>query len=165
MNTFQNVSLLAQLEDGNCRPATSEEVIAAAREQLSNRVRRGATLSSPRATRDFLTLKLGTLDHEVFAVIFLDKRHRVISYNEMFRGTIDGASVYPREVVKEALKLNAAAVILAHPHPSGVAEPSQADELITNRLKEALELIDVRILDHIIVAGGDTASFAELGLL
>lgn len=83
----------------------------------------------------------------------------------MFRGTIDGASVYPREVVKEALKLNAAAVILAHPHPNGVAEPSQADELITHRLKEALELIAVRILDHIIIAGGDTASFAELGLL
>jgi DNA repair protein RadC len=165
VNTVNQISLLAQLEDGSCRPATTEEVIAAAREHLSNCVRRGTTLNSPRATRDFLMLKLGSLEHEVFAVIFLDKRHRVISYNEMFRGTIDGASVHPREVVKEALKLNAAAVILAHPHPSGVAEPSQADELITHRLKEALELIDVRILDHIIVAGGDTRSMAEMGLI
>jgi DNA repair protein RadC len=112
-----------------------------------------------------LTLKLGTLDHEVFAIIFLDRRNRVISYQEMFRGTIDGASVHPREVVKEALRQNAASLILAHPHPSGVAEPSQADELITNRLKEALSLVDIRILDHIIVAGGDTRSMAEMGLL
>jgi DNA repair protein RadC len=131
----------------------------------SRRVRRGTHLSSPKVTRDYLSLKLGTLEREVFAVIFLDKRHRLISYQEMFQGTIDGASVHPREVVKEALKQNAAAVILAHPHPSGVAEPSQADELITNRLKDALGLIDVRILDHIIVAGGDTISFAERGLL
>lgn len=165
MNTSNQISLLAQVQDGSCRPATSDEIISAASEHISRRVRRGATLSSSRATRDFLSLKLGMLDHEVFVVIFLDKRHRVISYNEMFRGTIDGASVHPREVVKEALKLNAAAVILKHPHPSGVAEPSQADELITNRLKEALSLIDVRILDHIIVAGGDTTSFAERGLL
>jgi DNA repair protein RadC len=95
----------------------------------------------------------------------LDKRHRLISYQEMFQGTIDGASVHPREVVKEALKQNAAAVILAHPHPSGVAEPSQADEIITKRLRDALSLIDVRILDHFIVAGGDTTSMAEMGLL
>jgi DNA repair protein RadC len=113
-------------------------------------VRRGTMLSSPRTTKDFLSLKLGTLEHEVFAVIFLDKRHRLISYQEMFRGTIDGACVHPREIVKEALKLNAAALVLAHDHPSGVAEPSQADELITVRLKEALGLVDIRILDHIL---------------
>jgi DNA repair protein RadC len=135
-------------ERGEFVPAGDDDIVAAAKAHLNHRVRRGTTLSSPRATRDFLTLKLGTLDHEVFALIFLDKRHRVISYVEMFRGTIDGASVHPREVVKEALKHNAAAVILAHPHPSGIAEPSQADELITNRLKEALGLVDVRILDH-----------------
>jgi DNA repair protein RadC len=164
MNT-STTSLLAQLGDGNTCPATPEEIIAAAREHMSRRIRRGTQLSSPKATRDYLSLKLGMLEREVFAVIFLDKRHRLISYQEMFQGTIAGASVHPREVVKEALKLNAAAVILAHPHPSGVAEPSQADELITNRLKEALSLIDVRILDHIIVAGGDTTSFAERGLL
>ena len=105
------------------------------------------------------------LDHEVSAVVFLDKRHRVISYLEMFRGTIDGATVHSREVVKEALKQNAAAGILAHPHPSGVAEPSQADELITSRLRDALGLVDVKIVDHIIVAGGDTVSLAERGLI
>jgi DNA repair protein RadC len=147
------------------REASFEEILAAAREQMSLRVRRGTNPSSPKATRDYLALKLETLEREVFAVIFLDKRHRLISYQEMFQGTIDGASVHPREVVKEALKQNAAAVILAHPHPSGVAEPSQADEFITTRLKEALALVDIRVLDHIIVAGGDTTSLAERGLL
>ena len=105
MNSSNHMSLFAQLEDGTSRVATSDEIIAAAREHISRRVRRGTTLSSPRATRDFLTLKLGTLDHEVFAIIFLDRRNRVISYQEMFRGTIDGASVHPREVVKEAVAL------------------------------------------------------------
>lgn len=163
MNT-SSISLIAQLHDGSSRPATADEIITAAREHMSRRVRRGTSLSSPKATRDYLTLKLGTLEREVFAVIFLDKRHRVISYQEMFQGTIDGASVHPREVVKESLRQNAAAVILAHPHPSGVAEPSQADEFITQRLKEALSLVDIRVLDHI-VAGGDTTSMAESGLL
>jgi DNA repair protein RadC len=164
MNT-SFISLMVQLPDGSSRTAKPDEIIAAARDYLSRRVRRGTHLSSPKTTRDYLTLKLGSLEREVFAVIFLDKRHRVISYQEMFQGTIDGASVHPREVVKEALKQNAAAVILAHPHPSGVAEPSQADEFITTRLKEALGLVDIRVLDHIIVAGGDTTSFAERGLL
>jgi DNA repair protein RadC len=159
------MKLITQLADGTIRPATAEEIIAAAREHMSHRVRRGTSLSSPKATRDYLALKLGTLEREVFAVIFLDKRHRLISYQEMFQGTIDGASVHPREVVKEALKQNAAAVILAHPHPSGVTEPSQADEFITTRLKDALDLVDIRVLDHIIVAGGDTISLAERGLL
>jgi DNA repair protein RadC len=160
-----NISLFAQFADGSSRAATPEEIIAAARDHMSRRVRRGTQLGSPKATRDFLGLKLGTLEREVFVVIFLDRRHRLISYQEMFQGTIDGASVHPREVVKEALKQNAAAVILAHPHPSGVAEPSQADELITQRLKEALGLVDIRILDHIIFAGRDTISFAERGFL
>src|ERR1700722_18656239 len=152
-------------ERGEFSPANADAVIASAKIHMSRRVRRGATLISPRATRDFLSLKLGTLDHEVFALILLDKRHRVISYLEMFRGTIDGASVHPQEVVKEALKHNAAAVILAHPHPSGAADPSQADEFITTRLKEALGLIDGRVLDHIIIAGADSTSMAERGLL
>ena len=147
------------------REASFEEILNAACHQMSHRVRRGTSLSSPKATRDYLSLKLGHLEHEVFSVLFLDKRHRLISYKEMFRGTIDGATVHPREVVKEALKQNAAAVILAHPHPSGVSEPSAADEHITQRLREALALIDVRVLDHVIVAGGDTFSFAERGLL
>src|ERR1700675_3154058 len=159
------LSLIGELDNGSCPRATTEEIIAAARDHMSPRVRRGTPLSSPKATRDYLSLKLGSLEREVFAVIFLDKRHRLISYQEMFQGTIDGASVHPREVVKEALKQNAAAVILAHPHPSRVAEPSQTDEFITTRLKEALALVDIRVLDHIIVAGGDTTSFAERGLL
>jgi DNA repair protein RadC len=163
--TTCTISLIAQFHDGTARPATPEEIINAAREHMSRRVRRGTQLTSPKLTRDYLTLKLGTLEREVFAVIFLDKRHRLISYQEMFLGTIDGASVHPREVVKEALKQNAAAVILAHPHPSGVAEPSQADELITTRLRDALGLVDIRILDHIIVAGGETISMAEKGLI
>jgi DNA repair protein RadC len=160
-----SIHLFIQSEEGGSRLATGDEIIAAAREQISHRIRRGTTLSSPKATRDFLSLKLGTLEREVFAVIFLDKRHRLISYQEMFQGTIDGASVHPREVVKEALRRNAASVILAHPHPSGVAEPSHADEAITARLRDALSLVDIRVLDHIIVAGGDTTSFAERGLL
>ena len=105
------------------------------------------------------------LDHELFCCLFLDNRHRVLSFNELFRGTIDGTSVYPREVVKEALAVNAAAVILAHNHPSGVAEPSQADERITRRLKSALELVDIRLLDHLIIGDGRTTSLASRGLI
>ncbi len=146
-------------------PATAEEVIASAREQISRRVRRGSALSSPQATRDFLALRLGTREFESFCCLFLDNRHRVIEFVELFRGTLDSASVHPREVVKEALQRNAAALILAHPHPSGIAEVSAADELITRRLKEALETVSIRVLDHLIVAGGEVVSFAELGLL
>jgi DNA repair protein RadC len=105
------------------------------------------------------------LEHEVFCVLLLDKRHRLIEYVELFRGTIDGAAVYPREVVKLALSKNAAALIACHPHPSGIAEPSQADELISKRLKDALSLVDVRLLDHLVIAGGDVLSMAESGLL
>ncbi|MGB6603171.1 MAG: JAB domain-containing protein [Steroidobacteraceae bacterium] len=122
-------------------------------------------LTSPHRVREYITVTLGALDHEVFAVILVDGRHRVIEYVELFRGTIDGATVHPREVAKLALEKGAAGCILVHPHPSGVAEPSQADELITRRLKEALALIDVRVLDHLIVAGGDVVSFVERGLL
>ncbi len=146
------------------RTATAAEIIAAARRAMTRRVRRGMAMDSPRAVREFLTMKLGTLEHETFAVLLLDARHRLIDYVELFRGTIDKASVYPREVVKLALERNAAALVLAHPHPSG-ADPSPADELITRRLKDALALVDVRLLDHIIVAGGDAISFADRGLL
>jgi len=127
-------SLFTLDASGTPMPATTDEIIAAARKQISHRLRRGSCLSSPQATLDFLALKLGTRDFESFCVIFLDNRHRVIEFVELFRGTIDGASVHPREVVKEALQRNAAAVIFAHPHPSGVAEASHADELITKRL-------------------------------
>jgi DNA repair protein RadC len=147
------------------RPATASELIAAALRVMSRRVRRGTLLDSPRAVREFLALKLGALEHETFAVILLDVRHRLIDYVELFRGTIDAASVHPREVVKLALARNAAAVVLAHPHPSGVLEPSQADELITRRLRDALALVDIRVLDHVIIAGGDAYSLAECGRL
>ena len=112
-----------------------------------------------------LLLPLVGFEHEVFAVLFLDSQHRLIEYVEMFRGTIDASPVYPREVVKEALRLNAAAVIFAHNHPSGMPEPSHADKAITVRLKEALAMVDVRTLDHIVIGSEDTASFAERGLL
>lgn len=121
-------------------------------------------LSSPEASKQYVKLQLSRYEHEVFACLWMDNRNRVINFNKLFRGTIDGASVYPREVVKAALKHNAAAVIFAHNHPSGVAEPSHADEQITKRLKDALSLIDVRVLDHLVV-GEEVISFAERGLL
>ena len=135
------------------REATFDEVITGARHALAIRVRKGTVMTSPKAARDYLTMRLGAREHEVFTILFLDSRHRLIDCLELFRGTIDGASVHPREVVKEALKRNAAAVILSHNHPSGVAEPSQADEIITTRLRDALALVDIRVLDHLIVAG------------
>ena len=144
--------------DGATRPATAEEILDAARTILARRIRRGASIANPRATREFLRLRLAIHDHEVFAILFLDNRHRLIEFVPLFRGTIDGASVHPREVVKEALSRNAASVILAHNHPSGVAEPSQADEMITHRLRDALALIDVRVLDHFVVTGDEIVS-------
>ncbi len=125
----------------------------------------GETIRSPSDTESFLKARMQHLDHELFCCLFLDNRHRVLRFDELFRGTIDGTSVYPREVVKEALGVNAAAVILAHNHPSGVAEPSQADERITKRLKSALELVDIRLLDHFIVGDGAATSLASRGLL
>jgi len=122
-------------------------------------------LTSPGAVRDLLKLKLAGLPHEVFICIQLDAQHRVIAIEELFRGTLTQTSVYPREVVKAALKANAAAVIFAHNHPSGVAQPSQSDELLTRNLREALSLVDVKVLDHFIVAGTSCLSFAERGLL
>jgi len=147
------------------REASFEEIMDGARQALARRVRKGTVFSSPKLTADYLRSHLATLQHEVFTLIFVDNRHRFIACEELFRGTIDGASVYPREVVKEALKHNAAAVILAHNHPSGVAEPSLADERITHRLRDALALVDIRILDHLIVAGSDIVSLAERGLI
>lgn len=121
--------------------------------------------TEPNDARRFCSLMLAELEHEVFGALFLDTRHKLIQYVELFRGTIDGATVHPREVVKEALKLNAAAVIFTHNHPSGVTQPSRADEQLTRRLKDALATIDIRVIDHIIVGGVETASFAERGLI
>lgn len=135
------------------------------RRYLYETMLRGDALSSPSDTRAFLTSQLRGYEHEVFACLFLDNRHRVICFEELFQGTIDGASVYPREVVKRSLDQNAAAVIFAHNHPSGVAEPSRADEQITQRLKQALDLVGVRVLDHLIIGDGESVSFAERGLL
>jgi len=121
-------------------------------------------LTSPQASKDYVKLQLATYEHEVFACLFMDNKHRVITFEKLFRGTIDSASVYPREVVKACLSHNAAAVIFAHNHPSGIAEPSQSDIQITRRLTEALQLIDVRVLDHLVV-GEEVVSFAERGLI
>jgi DNA repair protein RadC len=150
---------------GPARFAELQAAIEIGRRQLTECLKTGPSLGSPRATCDFLTAKLRDLEHEVFCCLYLDKRHRLIEFQELFRGTIDGASVHPREIVKLALQRNSAAVIVAHNHPSGIAEPSQADELITQRVKEALALVDIRLLDHIIVGDGVSVSLAERGLL
>ena len=145
--------------------ADPEAILEAARAHLRRRMRRGATLSSPKLVRDFLTVTLGERGCEYFCVLLLDSRHRLVKFVELFRGTIDGASVHPREVVKLALIEGAASVVLVHNHPSQVGEPSHADELITQRLREALALIDVRVTDHLIVAGSEVVSFCERGLI
>lgn len=136
-----------------------------ARRHLGEALERGAPLTDPAGAQRYLSARLRDLPHEVFACLFLDTRHRVIAFEELFRGTLNGASVHPREVVKRALSLNAAAVILAHNHPSGVAEPSAADRQLTNRLREALDLVEIRVLDHFVVGDGNGVSFAERGLL
>ena len=134
-----------------------------ARRYLESRLRRGTLFSSPVDTRRYLTARLRRHEHEVFACLFLDNRHRLIRYEELFRGTVNGASVHPREIAKRALHHNAAAVIVAHNHPSGVAEPSQADRAITARIRDAMALIDVRLMDHLVVGDGEIVSFAERG--
>jgi DNA repair protein RadC len=144
---------------------TDELTIARALEILASRMKSGSALTSPSAVRDYLRLSLGGREHEVFVCIWLDAQHRVVALEEPFRGTLTQTSVYPREIVKAALAANAAAVIFAHNHPSGAAQPSQADELLTRNLKDALALVDVKVLDHFIVAGIQTISFAERGLL
>jgi DNA repair protein RadC len=166
-NTLHNESseLLVRGALGQYRLATGDEVLKAARQVIGRRVRRGTSMSSPNVVRDYLRTKLAELEHEVFVALLLDSQNRLIEYIELFRGTLAQTSVYPREVVKVALARNAAAMILAHNHPSGVAEPSRADELLTQALKQALALVDVRVLDHFIVAGADTTSFAERGLI
>ena len=150
---------------GQAKFVQLQAVLEMSRRALQEEFQRGDALNSPRAVRDYLQLLLGGRQQEVFLVLFLDTQHRVIASEELFHGTLSQTSVYPREVVKRALVHNAAAVILAHNHPSGVAEPSQADELITQRLKEALALVDIRLLDHLVVGDGSCVSFAEKGLL
>ena len=145
------------------------EICAAARELvtrwLNEELRRECSLTAPQSVRDYLRLFFAGQEYESFVVLFLDAQNRLIATKEMFRGTLTQTSVYPREVVKEALKQNAGAVIFSHNHPSGLAEPSRADELLTTSLKQALALVDVKVLDHFIIAGSTTLSFAERGLL
>jgi len=150
---------------GAAKYAQLQAVLEMGRRHLHETLTRGDALTSPDDTRRYLTARLRGHANEVFACLFLDNRHRVISFEELFHGTINGASVHPRQVVRRALGHNAAALILAHNHPSGVAEPSQADLHLTRRLSEALALIDVRVLDHIVVGDGETVSLAERGLL
>ncbi|WP_111641613.1 RadC family protein [Marinimicrobium alkaliphilum] len=148
---------------GSAKYAQLQAVLEMARRHLSAGLTEGESLTSPDLVRQYLRAQLRHLPHEVFSVLFLDNRHRLLAYEELFQGTIDGASVYPREVVKRALARNAAAVILAHNHPSGVAEPSGADRRITERLQQALDLVGVRVLDHMVVGDTEVASFAEKG--
>ena len=160
-----SADLLACKGIGRARLRALRALPELARRYFEESLPSGETIRSPADTESFLKARLQHLDHELFCCLYLDNRHRVLRFDELFRGTIDGTSVYPREVVKEALGVNAAAVILAHNHPSGVAEPSQADERITKRLKSALDLVDIRLLDHLIVGDGAATSLASRGLL
>ncbi|MDO9212456.1 MAG: DNA repair protein RadC [Methylococcales bacterium] len=150
---------------GDAKYAQLQAVMEMAKRHFKEVLQRGNALTSPDITRAYLSAQLRGYSYEVFACLFLDNQHRVIQLDELFRGTIDGASVYPREVVKQALHHNAAAVIFAHNHPSGIAEPSTADKHITEKLKQALALFDIRVLDHFIIGDGQPYSFAEHGLL
>lgn len=147
------------------RPATADQIVEAARQVVDQRMQRGASFKDPSIARACFSDKLAGLEREVFAAAFLDTRHRLIAFAELFHGTIDGAEVHPREVVRQALLHNAAAVIVAHNHPSGDVEPSAADRAVTIRLKQALALVDVRLLDHVIVAGARNLALAERGWL
>lgn len=163
--TADRQQLCAAQGIGNAKFAQLQAVLEMARRHLGQRLQRGEPLTDPAATREYLAAALRDLRHEVFACLYLDTRHRVIAWEELFRGTLDGTSVHPREVVRQALAHNAAALIFAHNHPSGVAEPSDADRRLTRRLREALALVDIRVLDHFVVGDGETVSFAERGLL
>ena len=156
---------LSGLTPADLNDVEKQSVITLAMKVLSIKHRAGRVLSKPDETRDFLRLRLADYRNEVFGCLFLDNRHRIIAVRELFQGTIDGASVYPRVVVQQAMEVNAAAMVFFHNHPSGVAEPSHADEAITRRLKDALALVDVRVLDHFVVSAGESVSFAERGLL
>lgn len=150
---------------GQAKYVQMQAVLEMSRRALGEEMSSGDALNSPRAVKEYLQLLLRSRQQEVFMVIFLDAQHRVVANEELFQGTLTQTSVYPREVVKRALFHNAAAVILAHNHPSGVAEPSQSDRMLTDALKQALALVDVRVLDHFIVAGSGCLSFAERGML
>ena len=170
LDSFQALSvaasaLLVRDVAGQYRPAEADDVLMAAQQLLAAQVRGSDVMSSPAVVKDFLRARLGSLPHEVFAVVHLDAQNRVIDYVEMFRGTVSQTSVYPREVVRDALLRNSCALLLVHNHPSGATDPSRADEYLTHTLKQAAALVDVRVLDHFIVAGSSVQSMAERGLV
>jgi len=156
---------LSGLKPSDLNEAEKQSVVTLAMKVLAIKHRAGRPLSDPEVTRNYLRLRLADYQNEVFGSVFLDNRHRIIAVRELFQGTIDGASIHPRVVVQQALSMNAGALVLFHNHPSGVAEPSHADEAITRRLKDALALVDVRVLDHFVVSAGESVSFAERGLI
>jgi len=162
---MSNHNLFIHRADGTVAPASSQEILTAARAVLAHRVRRGALLQSPQKVGEYLMMRVGYLDYECFGLILVDGRHRVIDCVELFRGTIDGASVHPREVVKLVLDNQAAAAVAYHNHPSGVKDQSTADELITKKLTQSLAAVEVKLLDHLILAGPNVLSFAQEGLL
>ncbi len=147
------------------RALTEKQIMSAAKALIKKKFTKGVSITSPDATIAYLRSQYANYEYEAFICIFLDNQHRIIKVVEMFKGTIDGASIYPREVVKKALELNAAAVIFAHNHPSGVHTPSEADKSITQKLKQALDLVDIRTLDHFIIGGAGYYSFSEFGLI
>ncbi len=174
LNNFSSLRNLfnANLEDfsqvkgiGPAKYVQLQAVLEMSKRYLYETLEKQDVISNPEDTRQYLKSQLRDKPYEVFAALFLDNRHQIIKFEELFRGTIDGASVYPREVVKKALEYNAAAMIIAHNHPSGVAEPSTADERITIRLKEALGLVDIRLLDHLVIGDGEIVSLAERGII
>jgi len=150
---------------GPAKRAELSAVLEIARRTLAQQLKEAPVFDSPQKVKDFVALRLAGLNHEVFGVLFLDSQHRLIEMQELFRGTLAQTSVYPREVLRQALLLNAGAAILVHNHPSGVAEPSRADEVLTQSLVSALRVIDVRVLDHLVVGAGTVVSFAERGLM
>lgn len=155
----------SDLKPADLNPTEKETVVALAMLVLAARHRRGSSLTCPNTTRAYLQLKCAEYRNEVFGCVFLDTRHRIVEHAELFQGTIDGATVHPRVVVQRALAVNAAAIVLFHNHPSGVAEPSQADRMLTRRLTDAMALVDIRILDHLVVGESESVSFAERGWL
>ena len=153
------------LTPSDLNEAEKQSAVTLAMKVLAIKHRAGRSLSNPEETRNYLRLRLADYQNEVFGSVFLDSRHRILALRELFQGTIDGASIHPRVVVQQTLTMNAAALVLFHNHPSGVAEPSHADEAITRKLKDALALVDVRVLDHFVVSAGESVSFAQRGLI
>jgi DNA repair protein RadC len=163
---MHTTTLYVQEPTGSFRVADTDDIVGAAKLCLNARFARlGDAFTSPQTVRDYLCVQLGLLPYEVFAVLYLNSQNRLISFETPFRGTLNQTSVYPREIVKRALELDACSVIISHNHPSGESRPSRADENLTQTLKAALALVDVRVLDHIIVAGAQTCSMAEMGLV